>query len=142
MTNYARIDSNGIAMETIEQNPSFIFHPDLSSLFEEVPDYVKPGWVREEGVWREIVPPPLPEEPQATPEPIGKAQFLERLTSAERIAIRSARSSDPIADDFLMMLDVTGGIDLFAPDIEAAMEHFVAAGYLAPDRIAEIKIST
>ena len=51
---------------------------------------------------------------------ISGVEFLRRFTSAQRIAIRTLTKTDPIADDFMRLLDATiaqgSGVNLMDQD--------------------------
>ncbi|MGA1013459.1 hypothetical protein, partial [Vulcanococcus sp.] len=136
MTTYARIDEAGKVIETCQADPTELFAAPIAAEFVKVPDGVSAGDVKE---GTKFVTPvvELPPEPEFVEPPISKADFYGRLSSAERIAIRGARATDPVADDFLLMLEETGSVDLSTADSEAALAHFVAEGYLTAERVDE-----
>jgi hypothetical protein len=88
------------------------------------------------GVGYAPAPPPV-----AVPEPrwMSQADFKRRLTAAERIAIRAARPTDPIIDDFLDILDSTINVNLDDPDLVAGLGYMVATGLLGAERPAQIR---
>lgn len=137
--NYARIDGNGLVLEVIQGDPAKQFHPDLAKAFQPVPAEVKAGWVKSGSNFTAPAPTPEPEIPEPPKQPLPKSEFLAFLTRAERTALRGARDTDPVADDFLLMLDETGVVDLTSDDGEAALAHFVAQGYITAARAAEAK---
>ena len=61
-----------------------------------------------------FVPPPITERF------ISGVEFLRRFTSAQRIAIRTLTKTDPVADDFMRLLDATiaqgSGVNLMDQD--------------------------
>lgn len=67
----------------------------------------------------------------ADPAPTGRyisgVAFLRRLTPEQRIAIRGLAKSDPIADDFLRLLDAAiaqgSGVNLLDPDMARGLEY-------------------
>ena len=69
--------------------------------------------------------------PAAAPAPraITGVAFLRRFTPAQRIAIRTLAATDPVAQDFMALLDAAvasgGDVDLDDPDTAAGV------GYLA-----------
>jgi hypothetical protein len=79
-------------------------------------------------------------EPLPTERYISGVAFLRRFTPEQRIAIRELAKSDPIADDFLRLLDATiaqgSGVNLLDPDLARGL------GYLAqalPDVVIDIE---
>ena len=59
-------------------------------------------------------------EPVITERFISGVEFLRRFTPAQRIAIRTLTKTDPIADDFMRLLDATiaqgSGVNLMDQD--------------------------
>lgn len=137
MTNFARIVDN-VVVDVINSEPQEAFHAELASSFVPVPDTVALGWTKSGTKWaapKQVDPPAVPETPKP---PLAKSQFLAFLTREERLAIRGNRTTDALADDFLLMLDETGALDCSTADTQAAFAHFVEAGYLTQQRIDEI----
>jgi hypothetical protein len=64
--------------------------------------------------------------------------FLKRLTSAERIAIRTLAKTDVIAEDFMNLLDQSGDVIRSNPDVLAGLNYLVSVGKLAAGRPSEI----
>lgn len=139
MANFARLDDSGVVIETAASDPAELFFEELAAQFISVPETVKPGWKKDGKNWAEPEPVALPEPPAAPKPPLAKASFLDALTRAERLALRGARSSDPIVDDFLLMMDETGIADITSSDGEQALAHFVSEGYLTAERVEAIK---
>lgn len=136
---HARIDDTGLVLEVVTGDPAELFHADLAQQFQAVPANVEKGWQRTDNGFQPPAPAPEPVIPEAPKLPVSKAAFLAFLTRAERLALQGARSSDAIADDFLMMLDATGVADLTSADGEAALAHFVKQGYLSAARADEAR---
>lgn len=103
MKNYARIIEK-VAVD-VSANPSETFHPDIAAQFEEVPSKVRQGWIRDEsGTWSAPEPAPAP-EPADKSKRVSPVEFKLLFTSAERIAIKTARDSDAVIDDFFDIVD-------------------------------------
>lgn len=101
MKNYARIIEN-IAVD-VSNNPQECFTPEIAAQFEEVPIYVQQGWARDEGGnW---TAPGNQPEPAAASTTVSPVEFKLLFTSAERIAIKTARDADPVIDDFFDIVD-------------------------------------
>lgn len=54
---------------------------------------------------------------------ISKIRFLLQFTSAERVSARSLRASDPILDDFWLVLESSTTVDLSLPTVQAGVEY-------------------
>ena len=104
MSNFARIINN-VAVD-VSTNPQEQFHPDISAEFEPVPDDVQAGWARNEaGEWEAPAPTPEP-TPAPTESPkVSPVEFKLLFTAGERVAIKAARASDPVIDDFFSIVD-------------------------------------
>ncbi len=96
------------------------------------------GWLHAD--WTGVGYAPAPPA-AALPEPrwMSQADFKRRLTAVERIAIRAARPTDPIIDDFLDILDSTINVNLDDPDLVAGLGYMVATGLLGAERPAQIR---
>ena len=75
----------------------------------------------------------LPPETKVT-----KLAFKQRMTAAERIAIRTAASTDPIVFDFMDLVDSAIYIDLARQDTQDGVNYLESAGLLAAGRAAQI----
>lgn len=69
---------------------------------------------------------------------LSRLQFMRRFTQAERIAIRAARASDPVIDDFMGLLEMTDEVRLDDPDTIAGIQFMVSQSLLDPARADEI----
>lgn len=128
-------------------NPEELYHPDIAAFYDtEVPDDAAngDGWVNGQLVKPE---PPAPVEPPA-PEPtyakVSPVEFMLLLTSPERVAIKAARATDPIVDDFLDIVEDPrlSFVDLGLKSTQDALSYFVAIGILTAERKAEILAGT
>lgn len=75
---------------------------------------------------------------QEPPKHITKLAFKQRMTAAERIAIRTAAESDPIIYDFLDLVADSTFIDLERQDTIDGVNYLEANGHLAEGRASEI----
>ena len=82
---YAFVDSGVVGYIETRTPLSDLVHPDFLPHFVEIPDdmtdKVQPGWLYEEGVFKEPPPPPEPPEPSELPtyeELLAMAQAIER----------------------------------------------------------------
>lgn len=69
---------------------------------------------------------------------LTKLAFLNRFTSDERIAIRTAAQTSPAIHDYLAMLDAAQDVDLLDARTIGGVQALEAAGLLAEGRGAEI----
>lgn len=137
MTNYARI-INDVAVDVCT-DPANSFHPDIAREFEQVPDEVKQGWVRIDGVWSAPAPTPQP-EPTPTYPKVSPVEFKLLFTSQERVAIKAARATDPVIDDFYDIVEDPRMeyVDFGLKSVRDSVEYLATAGLIAPERVAEI----
>ncbi len=135
--NYARI-INGVAID-VSDDPESHFHPDIAADFEEVPDTVRHGWRLVDDEWEA---PEAVETPIVTIEPkeVDPITFKLLFTSAERIAAKALRETDPVIDDFWSILDDprTRTVDMRIPSIQAVIEHTLDAVDAEPERKDQI----
>lgn len=122
MTNFARIVDD-IAID-VSDDPESHFHPDIAAEFEEVPDTVRHGWRLVDEEWEA---PEVVETPVAAVEPkeVDPITFKLLFTSAERIAAKALRATDPVINDFWSILDDprTVSVNMKIPSVQAAIEH-------------------
>lgn len=137
MKNFARIIDN-VAID-VSTNPDESFHPSIAGDFVEVPLNVKPLWRLVDGEWTE---PPVIEIPEMPPPPqdwrITRLAFLQRFTLAERMAVRAARATDAVVEDFMAMVDAATFIDLARQDTEDGVGYLVTKQHITAERAAAI----
>ena len=136
MTNFARV-INDVAVD-VSSNPANSFHPDIAREFEQVPDNVKQDWVRIDGVWSAPAPSPEPTPSEATK--VSPVEFKLLFTSPERVAIKAARATDPVIDDFYDIVEDPRltFVDLGLQSTQDALSYMVAQGLLTAERATEI----
>lgn len=64
--------------------------------------------------------------------------FMRRFTMAERIAIRSAATTDPMIADLMAMQAAATYIDLDDPDTQAGVVYLESLGIIAAGRAAQV----
>jgi hypothetical protein len=69
---------------------------------------------------------------------LTKLDFLNRLTSAERIAIRAAAAQSPAIADYMAMLDAAQDVDLTDARTIGGVNALEAAGLIGEGRAAAI----
>ena len=137
MSNFARI-INGVAID-VSTDPENRFHPDIAKDFVPVPDQVEIGWSVSAGKWS----PPAPVEP-TTPAPVypkvSPVEFKMLFTIMERVAIRTARATDPTVDDFFDLVEDPrlSYVDLALPSVQGALHYLAATQLITDARIPEI----
>lgn len=136
MTNFARIINN-VAVD-VSSNPAEQFHPSIAVQFEPVPDEVQAGWIRTGDKW--AAPDPVVTEPQPEAPTVTPVEFMLLFTSSERIAIKAARETDAIVDDFFGIVDDPRltEINLGSNGTKGVIEHLVAVSLITEARKSEI----
>lgn len=138
MSKQARI-VNSVAVDVVTGDPAEFFHPDIAKDFVPVPDQVESGWSVTAGKWSA----PTPVEP-TTPAPVypkvSPVEFKMLFTSMERVAIRTARATDPTVDDFFDLVEDPrlSYVDLALPSVQGALHYLAATQLIADARIPEI----
>lgn len=137
MANYARIINN-VAVD-VSSNPDDQFHPDIAAEFVAVPDSVHTGWRLVDGTWEApapvIEPPPVVVYPKVSP-----VEFKLLFTSAERVAIKAARATDPAIDDFYEIIEDPRltFVDLGLQSTQDALAYMISVNLLTEARSAAI----
>ena len=138
---YTRI-TNSQAIDVRTESPEGFFTPDIAAQFQQVPDEVENGWILENGNWSA----PVAQEPGPVPEPaityakVSPIEFKLLFTSTERVAIKSARTTDPVIDDFYDIVEDPRltFVDLGLNSTQQALQYMAAQGLIAPERIEQI----
>lgn len=133
--NYARV-IDGIAVDA-SAAPAVCFHPILAAEFIEVPDNVKPGWLLKNGQWHEPAP---VAEPTALPPSISPIEFKLLFTAQERVAIKAARATDPVIDDFYDVVEDPRltFVDLGLQSTRDAIGYLAEQGLIGAERVEQI----
>lgn len=141
MTNFARI-INDVAVDVCA-DPANSFHPDIAAQFEPVPDEVQSGWIRKDGQWSAPAPAPQPEPVPVYPK-VTPVEFRMLFTSAERIAIKEARATDPVVDDFYDIVEDPRlqVVDLGLHSVQEGINYLQTIGILTEDRVSQILAGT
>ncbi len=141
MTNYARIINN-VAVDVCTDSATH-FHPDIAIQFEPVPDEVQSGWIRTDGQWSAPAPAPQPEPVPVYPK-VTPVEFKMLFTSAERIAIKEARTTDPVVDDYFDIVEDPRlqVVDLGLHSVQEGIRYLQTIGILTEDRAGQILAGT
>lgn len=139
MANFARIISN-VAVD-VSSNPAEQFHPGIADQFEPVPDEVKAGWVRNEaGDWEAPAPSPEPDPAPTEAPKVSPVEFKLLFTAQERVAIKAARATDPVIDDFFDIVEDPRltHVNLGLQSTQDALAYLEATGLITTNRRQEI----
>jgi hypothetical protein len=113
---YAWIENDAIR-DICHGTPTECYTPDIAAHYAtEVPDEARNGWVKDGDTW---IAPPQPEpQPEPGPEPpqpekvypkvypkVSPVEFKLLFNSAERMAIKAARLTNPILEDAYEILE-------------------------------------
>lgn len=138
----AWIENNRIR-DIAPSDPAALYTPDIAAFYDtDVPDDAAngDGWVGGELVKPE---PPPPREP-AAPEPlkVSPVEFMLLFTSPERVALKAARATDPVIDDWLGIVQDPrlSIVDLGLKSTRDALDYAVGLGILTTARRDEILI--
>lgn len=136
---WARIE-NDTAIEVTDIDPAGRYAPSL--IWHEVPDDVVANSKLVDGEW--VHPPAVeivPAEPEPSPLPLlSPVEFKLLFTAEERIAIRSAKDSDPVVFDMWDILDDPRltQVDRNLQSTKDSILYLVSAGFLTAERGDEI----
>lgn len=136
----AWIEHNRIR-DCVTGNPDELFCAEVAAHYAtEVPDDAAngDGWVDGQLVKPEPPPPPTPTEqnyPQVSP-----VQFKLLFTASERVAIKSARASDAVIDDFYDIVEDPRltFVDLGLQSTKEAIGYLQSKGLITEERAAAI----
>ena len=139
MTNFARV-INDVAVD-VSSTPAEQFHPSIAEQFEPVPDEVQAGWVRnEDGEWEAPAPSPEPEPTPSEATKVSPVEFKLLFTSAERVAIKAARATDQVIDDFYDIVEDPRltQVDLGLKSTRDAIGYLAVQNLITAERATEI----
>lgn len=68
--------------------------------------------------------------------PLTRFAFLDRFTTMERVGVREAAKTNPVIEDFMKMLELSGNISLALA--RPGLSYLVSVGKLTAARAAEI----
>lgn len=136
MSNFARIINN-VAID-VSPDPENHFHPDIAAEFVSVPDSVVPGSTRDgNGNW---TPPVAAYSQPVEVSKVSPVEFKLLFTAPERVAIKAARATDPVIDDFFDIVEDPRltFVDLGLQSTKDAIGYLRSMGLLTADRAAAI----
>lgn len=128
---YFRFDSGFRVIEVIDADVAAGFYPVHRSGIA-VGDVLTDDDLAVIGVERVNAPPKPPQ--------VGPVEFKLLFTSAERVALKQARATDPVLDDFFELVEDPRlqTVNLGLPSVAGALQYMVSLGLLAADRPAQI----
>lgn len=139
---YARIVKS-TAVDVRTESPEGCFTPDVVAEFVEVPDQVEDGWTLAGGKWSApVIPEPVaPPAPVVVPPKVSPVEFKLLFTSAERIAIKAARASDPVLEDAYEILEDPRltHVDLSLASNRGLIDYLVSKSLVTAPRAEQIK---
>lgn len=135
------VDSTVVEILSLPQGASLdtALHPSLQHLYSEAPDEVTLGsTVDALGNWTiaEVI---TPQEETPVPK-VTPPEFKLLFTPQERVAMRAARSTDPVIDDFFDIVDDPRltYVDLGLESVKSALQYLQSLGILTEARVTEI----
>ena len=118
----------GELIQVSEQELSASGHPlQVRTIDRTMPDMTKVTW--EKSILNFV------DKPVRS---LSKLEYLRRFTAQERIAIRTVAKTDPVLEDFMVLMDLATEINLDDPDTVSGLHMLEAAGLLDQGRAAEI----
>ena len=135
---------NGTIRDICQGDPFALYHPDVAKFYATgVPDEAENGWVLENGAWRapQVVAMSSASAPELTASlKVSPVQFKLLFTASERVAIKTARTSDPIIDDFYDIVEDPRltYVDLELNSIQSAISYLQSKGLLTAERGTEV----
>lgn len=133
------IDS--VAVNVVSSDPAGFFHPDIAAEFAPVPDEVEVGWRHdpETGVWSPSPVDRQPEPPVAA-QKVSPVEFKLLFTAQERVAIKAARATDPVIDDFYEVVEDSRltHVDLGLASTRDAVAYLASKALITEARVSEI----
>lgn len=134
---------NGRIRDIANGNPEDLYHPDIAKHYDtDVPDDAVNGDGWEDGVLIKPSPPePLPSEPQPEPDiTVSPIEFKLLFKLHERVAIKAARTTDPIVDDFMEIIEDVRltHINLSLSSTREGVDYLESVGLIENGRSAEI----
>ena len=124
-------------------NPDELYHPDVAKFYTaDVPDDAAngDGWDGTTPI-KPVIPEPVePPAPTVVPSKVSPVEFKLLFTPQERVAIKAARATDQVIDDFYDIVEDPRltFVDLGLQSTQDALSYMVAQGLLTEDRRSEI----
>lgn len=132
---------NGVVQNRVIATPDWADAADQSGEWDYVVDVATvtgnpgPGWTTPDGV--NYTPPAAPVVGPIRVIPF--LDFMRRFTRTERIALRGIMATNGTIEDFIMMLQLDGIVDLDDQDVIDRLAQAESAGVIAAGRADEIR---
>jgi len=134
---------NGIVRDICSGNPDELYHHDVAKLYSvSIPDEAENGDGFAAGtLTKPIKVAYVPPEPVITFPKLSPMQFKMCFKSAERIAIKAIRTTDPIIEDAFDLLEDTRltEVDMALKSNQDLIDYLVYLTILTTERAAQIK---
>lgn len=131
---------NGLVRDVCHGNPQECYTPDVAAFYlEHVPDDAEHGDGWDGTTLTKPTPPtPAPAVPEAPK--VSPVEFKLLFTPQERVAIKQARASDPVIDDFYDIVEDPRltSVDLGLQSTKDAIGYLQSNGLLTAERAAAI----
>ena len=141
MSKQARIVDN-VAVDVVAGNPADFFHPSIAVEFGPVPGEVEPGWQRnpDTGAWSAPTLVDLQPEPTAEAPKVSPVEFKLLFSAQERVAIKAARATDPVIDDFFEIVEDPRltHVNLGLQSTQDALAYLELKGLITDERRVQI----
>lgn len=130
------------AVDVVTGNPAEFFHSSIAAEFAPVPAEVEPGWRRDpdSGTWSAPAPvDPQPEPPAESPK-VSPVEFKLLFSAQERVAIKAARATDPVIDDFFEIVEDPRltHVNLGLQSTQDALAYLETKGLVTAERRVQI----
>lgn len=138
---------NGLIRDIANGNPEDLYHPDIAKHYDtDVPDDAVSGDGWEDGI---LIKPEPPEPQPAVPQPepdilVSPIEFKLLFKLHERVAIKAARATDPIVDDFLEIVEDVRltHVNLSLSSTKEGVNYLESEGLIGEGRAALILSNT
>jgi hypothetical protein len=135
---------NGVIRDVCSGDPNDLYRPEIAALYNtDVPDEAEngDGWVGLTLVKRTAPEPaPVPASQHVQRPKVSPVEFKLLFTPQERVAIKAARASDPVIEDFMEIVEDPRltYVDLNLKSTQDALGYLVSKGILTDERKAQI----
>jgi hypothetical protein len=141
MIKQARIVDD-VAVDVVTGDPAEMFHPDIASQFEVIPDEIENGWWRDPTTGEWSAPEPAEEQPATAPDApkVSPVEFKLLFSPQERVAIKAARGTDPVIADFFDIVEDPRltFVDFGLQSTKDAIAYLASKDLLTEARAAEV----
>jgi hypothetical protein len=139
MSNFARV-INGVAIN-VSADPANSFHNSIASTFIAVPDEVREGWALIDGTWQAPAAAAVVVQPKRPT--VGPTEFKLLFKTAERLALKALKATDPVIEDIFDIIDdprlitVILGLASTEQSVAYCLGKLVQEGVINSDDVAQ-----